>query len=298
MKFNEPLKEIGLTGSAYAAPVDSVLGIGFAEHELVTPASVMKIQVALTIENLIARGLLDGTEKRVVPRGPRTPGPTGMSLMRDDVVMSVRDLVVAMLTISDNVATDELISIAGLDEINRTTRRLGMEHTEITSDLGEMLGRIAVDVGFDDFASFAAHDPDIDGAPTMAEIATRIEASSALDPIRGSRTTAFETVTLLQAIWTNRAGESDACRNVRETMTNQLTRNRIASGFSAATKVAAKSGGLSGLVWNEAGVVVLPDGSTFAVAVFTRREKGVTTNPRVIDGLIGRVARLLIDELQ
>jgi beta-lactamase class A len=37
----------------------------------------------------------------------RTPGPVGISLMRDDVAMSVRDFVVAMLTISDNVAIDE-----------------------------------------------------------------------------------------------------------------------------------------------------------------------------------------------
>lgn len=37
----------------------------------------------------------------------RTPGPIGISLMRDEVSTSVRDLVVAMLTVSDNVATDE-----------------------------------------------------------------------------------------------------------------------------------------------------------------------------------------------
>jgi len=221
-----------------------------------------------------------------------------MSLMHDEVSISVRDLVVAMLTISDNVATDELIKVAGLDEINRTTRGLGMERTEITSDLREMLSTIAVDVGFDDFASFVAHDPDIDGAPSSEEIAMRIETCSALDPIRGTRTTAFETVTMLQAIWTDRADEPDACRIVREIMVNQLTRNRIASGFNTATKVAAKSGALMGVVRNEAGVVVLPDGSAFAVAIFTRREKANTTNPAIIDGLIGHVARSLIDEFQ
>jgi beta-lactamase class A len=298
VNLDEPLREFGLTGSAYAASVHSALGIGFEEHELASPASVMKIQIALTIENLIAQGLLDAAEKIIVPNGPRTPGPTGMSLMHDEVVISVRDLVVAMLTISDNVATDELIRLAGLDEINRTTRALGMERTEITSDLREMLSTIALDVGFDSFASFVAHDPDVDSASSAEEIAMRIETSSALDPKRGTPTTAFETVAMLQAIWTNRAGEPDACRSVREIMEHQLTRNRIASGFSAATKVAAKSGALMGVLRNEAGVVVLPDGSAFAVAIFTRREKGNATNPSVIDGLIGRVARSLIDELQ
>lgn len=298
MSLNEPLLELGLSGSAYAAPIDGGLGNGFRENELVSPASVMKIQIGLTIENLMAQGLLDGTERRIVPSGPRSPGPTGMSLMRDEIEISVRDLVVAMLTISDNVATDELIDLAGLDRINLTTRGLGMEHTEITSDLREMLRNLALDVGFEDFAALVAHNLDIDGAPSTEEIAARIETSVALDPTRGSRTTAFETVTLLQAIWTDRAGEANACQSVRETMERQLTRNRIASGFSASTKVAAKSGALMGVVRNEAGVVAFPDGSAFAVAIFTRKERGNASNPSIIDGVIGRVARSLIDEIQ
>jgi beta-lactamase class A len=81
-------------------------------------------------------------------------------------------------------------------------------------------------------------------------------------------------------------------------MEQQLTRNRIASGFNASARVAAKSGALMGVVRNEAGVVVLPNGSTFAVAIFTRRKRGDTTNPTIIDGVIGRVARSLIDEIQ
>jgi beta-lactamase class A len=173
-----------------------------------------------------------------------------------------------------------------------------MERTEVTSNLREMLRNMALEVGFEDFDSFVAHNPDFDGAPSTREIAERIEASAALDPTRGSRTTAFETVTLLQEIWTDRAGDRNACHSVREIMERQLTRSRIASGFSADTKVAAKSGALMGVVRNEAGVVALPDGSAFAVAIFTRREKENTTKPGIIDGVIGRVARSLIDAIQ
>jgi beta-lactamase class A len=35
--------------------------------------------------------------------------------MKDEASMSVRDLVIAMLTVSDNAATDELIAAVGLD---------------------------------------------------------------------------------------------------------------------------------------------------------------------------------------
>ncbi len=292
------LEELGLTGSAYAAPIGSPQGTGFREHELVVPASVMKVQVALTVENMIARGQLNGGAIRKVPTGPRTPGPTGMSLMRDQVHISVRDLVTAMMTISDNVATDDLISLVGLDAVNRTTFELGMERTRVASDLGQMLEDIAREVGFAGYAELAAHDPDVDGAPTTDEVAHRIGESRAMDPTQGTGTTAYEMVTMLQAIWTDQAGEVDACRNLRAIMARQLTRNRIASGFSAATSVSAKSGALFGIVRNEVGVVKFRDGAAFAVAIFTRSEHGNDSEPAEIDAAIGRVARMLVDELR
>jgi beta-lactamase class A len=45
------------------------------------------------------------------------PGPAGVSLFEDDVTMSARDLVSAMLTISDNVATDALTDLIGLEKL-------------------------------------------------------------------------------------------------------------------------------------------------------------------------------------
>lgn len=73
------VSELGLTGAAYAAPVHGGRGVGFCEHELVSPASVMKVQIALAVENLVAGGAVDGAARRSVPAGLRTPGPTGMA---------------------------------------------------------------------------------------------------------------------------------------------------------------------------------------------------------------------------
>src|SRR5262245_10778675 len=101
-------------------------GIGVNGDRPMSPASVAKIQIALAVEDAIAAGALDGPQQRVLPPRPRTPGPTGLSLLRDEVRMSVRDLVRHMLTISDNVATDELIAVIGTDRVNELTARLGL----------------------------------------------------------------------------------------------------------------------------------------------------------------------------
>lgn len=292
------LDELGLTGAAFAAPVGSGKGVGFGAHELVAPASVMKIQIGLAVENLIASDRLDGNEVRVLSRRRRVPGPAGMSLMRDDVSMSVRDLVVAMLTISDNVATDELINLAGLTEINGLTARLGLARTEILSGLQTQLDAIARDVGFSDYAALAARDPDTEGPRSEPELSAAISTSVGLDPHRWSRTTPAETVLLLRKIWDDTAGPAPACASIRNAMARQLTRQRIASGFDSNVRIAAKSGGLLGVVRNEAGVVTFPDGNAYAVAVFTRNNPPSQTEPAKIDATIGTIARSLISRLQ
>lgn len=291
------LDELGLGGAGYAAPVEGGPGVGFKEHEPVAPASIMKVQIALAVEELIATGAVDGAAPQVLPPGGRTPGPTGVSLMQDQVTMSVRDLVVAMLTISDNVATDYLVDLAGLDRINQTTAALGLGGTEIASDVGGMLEAVAQEVGFRRFADMAAHSPERDGPPSDDEVKRKIAESATLDPARGTHTTASDAVSLLQAIWTDRAGSAAACARVRTIMAKQLARDRIASGFEPSATVAAKSGALLGVVRNEAGVVTYPDGSRFAVAVFTRKEPGNATPPAAIDRTIGRIARRLVDHL-
>ena len=62
--------------------------------------------------------------------------------------------------------------------------------------------------------------------------------------------------------------------------------------------MAAKSGGLMGIVRNEVGVVTDPSGRSFAVAIFTRRESDCPVEPAQIDAAIGVLARRLVERLQ
>ncbi len=290
--------ELGLTIAAYAAPIGDGCGVGFNEDVLVAPASVLKVPVALTVESTVSLGELNPQERRVVPSGPRTPGPVGLSLMTDVVEISVRDLVTTMLTVSDNVATDELIAIVGIERINQTVDNLGLRSWAVTSDIRTMLDDVAHSVGFGDYLSLVRHRPDVNGAPDEEELMRRIRSSPALDPTQGTRTTARDAVELLKGIWTDRAGPPVACERIRWAMERQLVRARLASGFGQDVSVAAKSGGLLGVVPNEIGVVRYPSGDAYAVAVFTRRGDGISADPRNVDRAIGAVAHILVDEIR
>src|SRR5262245_36424332 len=90
--------------------------IGLHADQQVVSASVVKVSVALEAETQFADGRLEPRERITLPATARTPGPTGFSLFHDDVEASLRDLVVAMLTISDNTATDALLHRIGIDQ--------------------------------------------------------------------------------------------------------------------------------------------------------------------------------------
>ncbi|MGC4111920.1 MAG: serine hydrolase [Nocardioides sp.] len=289
--------EAGCTGTLCVEPLASGSAVELDADQPVSPASVIKVLVAQAALNACADGSLDPSAPRRLPATARTPGPVGLSLMSDDVVLSLRDLVVLMLTISDNVATDAVVEAVGLDAVNGLARRLGLSGTLMTADLRTMLDDMAVDAGFDDFAALEAYEPQGPGDPDSDEVRRRLASSAALDPTRGTRTTARDSVRLLQSIWRDEAGPGQACAEVRRRMAQQLTRHRIASGFPPGVAVAAKSGGLMGVVRNEVGVVRLPDGAAYAVAVFTRTDPGTRADPRSIDAAIGTVSARAVDLL-
>ncbi|WP_204013007.1 serine hydrolase [Virgisporangium aurantiacum] len=214
MLVKQIFDELAITGTACAAPIEG-LAIGMCADVAVTPASVSKVQIALAVEDATATGVLDGTQQRKLSPRARTPGPVGISLLRDEVRMSIRDLVTTMLTISDNVATDELIALTGADRINQLTAGLGLTRTRIKAGgLRFMLDALAVEAGFADYAALAGHDPGV-RPPSWEQVRWHLHGSAALDPARGWCTTAAETVRLLQAIWTDTAAASAACAAAR-----------------------------------------------------------------------------------
>jgi beta-lactamase class A len=230
-------------------------------------ASVIKVCVAIEAETQFADGRLDPLQQVILPSAGRTPGPIGFSIFDDDVSASLRDLVVAMLTISDNAATDALLAAAGLDAVNASMARLGLTGTFLIAEEGTIVNSIGREAGFAGWAAMWDWAEQPHTQQEEDDLVSRIVTSSALDPARTTVTTARDMATLLRLIWTDQAGPPAACKRVRGLMARQLTRHRLAAGFPAPAKVAAKSGSLTGVVRNEAGVITFPDGRGYAAAV-------------------------------
>jgi beta-lactamase class A len=275
----------GCEGALCVQSLDGDAEFGLRADDPVVPASVVKVPIALEAETRFADGRLDPRERVVLGAADRTPGPVGISLFDDDVALSLRDMVVLMLTISDNAATDALLRRLGVDAVNATAARLGLSGTVVASDERTMLDSVGQDLGRTGWTDLVAWSAGA-SAEESAQVDERLPTVRALDPRRGSQTTTpRDMVRLLRMIWTDRAGPATACERVRRIMSRQLTRHRIASGFRHPVRVAAKSGGLLGVVRNEIGVIFYSDNRKYAAAVFTRSRPG--SDDAAINAAIG-----------
>ncbi|MFJ8045916.1 serine hydrolase [Kitasatospora sp. NPDC096147] len=285
----------GCEGSFCVRSLDGGGEVALAPDSPAAAASTAKVLIALEAETRFADGRLDPRERVTLRADDRTDGPTGVSLLADDVELSLRDLVPLMLTISDNPSTDELLRWIGTDTVNATAQRLGLTGTAVDADLRTLLDDVGRDLGragWADLQSWAAT-----ATPEqVAESDRLVPTVRALDPVHSPlRTTARDMTRLLELIWTDRAGPAEACARVRSVMARQLTRHRLGSGFRPPVRVAAKSGSLFGVVRNEVGVITLPDGHRYAAAVLTRSAPGA--DDAAISAAIGRVAALAVAAL-
>lgn len=271
-------REVGVSGGPEVA---------VGADDPVVLASVFKIPVALAYAREVAAGRLDETERTRVTARYRIGG-IGTAGCADDVEMSWRDLARFMLTMSDNAATDVVYHRVGQEAVDRVLADLGLARTRLIGCCEDLFASVIADLG-------AKPDDDLE-AVFAAATPEQLGKLSVLDPERTTSSTPREITALLDAIWTDRAGDPAACARVRKIMAQQIWPHRMSSGFPSGVTVAAKTGTLPA-VRNEAGVVSDVDGRRYAVAVFTRAGSLADRQPAV-DASIGTAARLAVDHLR
>jgi len=227
----------GVDGFVHARDIDSDASAGHHAEEPVLLASTRKIALLLELERGLAAGEWDPMERlRLSASSPKLVG-FGIPQLQDEVEISLRDLAVLMISVSDNQATGLIAARVGADRVNATLRELGF---------GDFVFRHPT-------YQSAAHD--------TAEPFAR--------PELGAHATAIASTGLLAAIWRGEAGTPAACAEVRRVLATQVWPHRLRAGFRDEVRVAGKTGSFMG--WkNEAGVAEFPEGGRYAIAVFTR----------------------------
>ena len=95
----------------------------------VVAASVIKLYVMTEAFAQIEAGTLAMDQEITVHRKDCVPSCGVLTYLHDEVKMQVIDLITLMIIVSDNTATNVLIDLLGIDNINARIRSLGFEKT-------------------------------------------------------------------------------------------------------------------------------------------------------------------------
>lgn len=116
------------------AALDLSSGESFAINDkLVFPqGSAIKIPILMEVWKQARQGAFRLEDKRPVPKQVMVAGSGVLQFFSDGgSELSIRDLAVLMIVLSDNTATNILIDLVGRDNINKTMASLGFEQTKV-----------------------------------------------------------------------------------------------------------------------------------------------------------------------
>ena len=274
------------SGFVHAREVDGDREVGLRPDEPVVLASTFKVPVALELFARAAEGDLDLEERVHVPVEGRAPGPTGISAMSGPVELTLADLALSMISVSDNAATDVVCDLVGLDRVQERLDRLGLGQVRIPHDCRGIFATMYEDAAAAGRPAEALYE----GDPTL------LSTLRALDPARTNSGTPRAMTELLRLVWRDEAGPAVACARVRGVMAQQVWPHRLTAGFPADVTLAGKTGTLPS-AHNEVAVVTYPDGARYAVAVFTRSHRYELRQPQ-LDRAIGLAGRTAVEALR
>ncbi|HTU70798.1 MAG TPA: serine hydrolase [Candidatus Baltobacteraceae bacterium] len=187
--------------------------LAFNENEVFPAASTIKMLILVTafVEEERHPGTL---RHRITTHSADVIGGSDfMSEQPDGARFTVYELLVPMITVSDNTASNYLISYFGMPRINAVGARLGMSRTRLARH-------------FLDFAAIVEHNDNVTTPSDMARLLYAIA--------RGSRE---EIRTIVSP---------EHCRAMIDIMLRQTDNNKIPVGLPPGVPVAHKTGALDG----------------------------------------------------
>ncbi|MFD8913133.1 serine hydrolase [Streptomyces sp. NPDC059575] len=279
---------LGVRGSFLARDLDSGEQLGFDAGTPLPLASVVKVPLALVVLDRIAAGELDPAHPVTYTPAAGAVGPTGLAAFRHPATVAVGDLLLLMLSVSDNAAADLLFDLVPVAEVAGRLRDWGCADLWVRHRLRHMYACAAGASG-NDFS-------------LALELAVRDERTGrhtieTLDPARASAGTAAALVDLLERVWLDRISVPGATAELRRLMGHQVFTQRMGGELRADS---LRFGGKTGTflhLRHEIGVVEADSGARVAVAALTRADRRAALAPD-IDLAIGAAAREAFEALR
>ncbi|MFC5604713.1 serine hydrolase [Sporosarcina koreensis] len=227
-------------------------------------ASVVKVPILAALYDAVYKGKVDINERIVLQRGDRVPGSGVFQEMDAGSSPTIKDLAMMMIIVSDNMATDKLLTMVDAQMVQNYLRSIGLDHIFVKHSIWELLS-LCAGISPTDYSE------EMFDRIINTLIAGHYDRESIVfqENMENNVSTTRDMNRLMEKI---ARGEifSEACSaNIRDILFRQQYTQRIPGLLPRGTKVANKTGSL-GTVYNDTGIVHLPDQQgEFVITVFS-----------------------------
>lgn len=237
------------------------------EERLFQMASSFKVPILTTLYRDVEAGKIRLDERVKLKWEERVPGSGVLQLLDPEAEVSVKDMAMLMIIVSDNYATDRVLDlVGGPKQVEAYMKELGLNHITVNQSCWDLLTQF-IGMGhqpvsakaYDEFvkivetSGYEKQPNDVDLTSTKHNVATPRDMGK-----------------LLEMIAQKELLSESSSDGVLEIMFKQQFRNRIPYLLPEQVKVASKTGTIGSAV-NDIGIVYLPEEKgIFTITVFSQ----------------------------
>ena len=257
-------------------------------------ASVFKVPILVEVLAQAKEGKFTLDDEISIQKSDQHLGSGMLSdLDAPGIKLSVRNLINLMMMISDNSATDILLTKVGAANVNNRIRGFGIKEVTVNRTCQQLImDFIGLDyekykgLSLDEFSE--VYKKEREENPEVFE-----EASKKFSQILKDQSTPRAMNRLLEIIYNKEILDEESCDFILSIMLRcQTGEGRIKGDLPSGTKVAHKTGTIGGTV-NNSGIIYLPDHlGHVALTIFT---KDMTLKTSEVEDIIAQIARFVYD---
>lgn len=265
-----------------AKHMDSLQELHGGSGGVFPPASTFKVPILAELYRQVDDGIIDPQHRVELTDEDRAPGSGVLKEMANGLRLTIHDLAMLMIIISDNTATDMLYNLIGRNRLNETMQELGLTKTRLPMSCREMLYSMfgvstdEISLGNRQVTALLARQEIVANAAGFSEDLGNV--SSPLDMMR-----------LLEIIYTGEMHSLESREAVMNILSRQQQNTIIPADLPLGTNVAHKTGGVPS-VRCDIGIVFSPSGP-YIVAIMSKH----VTDMKAIDSCLAAVSRATYD---
>lgn len=160
-RLKEIAAECGGTVAVAVRGIENAADFDLDPDVVISAASVIKVPILVEALRQAREGALSLDTQFVIDDAEPTRGAGVLRYLHQGVVLTLRDLLTLMIIVSDNHATNLVIDIVGMEQVNATMRDMGCANTLLRR---KMMDWAAIEQGRDNVTT----------AREMAELLARI----------------------------------------------------------------------------------------------------------------------------